>query len=174
MKFFQRGLAVLLLVIAGACSSSRPALTQRDLARGGPAVPEVPGARSDGSVLLPNQWSLRPAGKQIPVGDFPINIAMHSGGRFAAVLHSGSNGGRNNGSQGSGFDDASSWFNRIASALPLLALLVGLAAISSMTDNDAAREVAEIDLQLLTDELPPAAHTDPGFAQFLKFGPPNP
>ncbi len=99
------------------------------------------------------------------------SVAMSGG---AAVLHSGSNGGRNNGSQGSGFDDASSWFNRIASALPLLALLVGLAAISSMTDNDAAREVAEIDLQLLTDELPPAAHTDPGFAQFLKFGPPNP
>lgn len=48
-----------------------------------------PGLQTDGSVLLPNQWSLRPAGRQIPVGDFPINIAMHSGGRFAAVLHSG-------------------------------------------------------------------------------------
>ncbi len=92
----------------------------------------------------------------------------------AAVLQSGGNGGGNSGPQGSGFDDAPSWFNRIASALPLLALLIGLAAISSMTDKDATREVAEIDLQLLTDDLPPAAHTDPGFAQFLKFGPPNP
>src|SRR5438552_909657 len=28
-------------------------------------VRDVPGKKSDGSVLLPNQWSLRPAGKQI-------------------------------------------------------------------------------------------------------------
>jgi YVTN family beta-propeller protein len=40
-------------------------------------------------VLLPNQWSLRPVGKQVEMGDFPINIAVHPGGRFAAVLHSG-------------------------------------------------------------------------------------
>ena len=50
---------------------------------------DLPGLRPDGSVLLPNQWSLRPAGKQIPLGDFPVNIAVHPGGRFAAVLHSG-------------------------------------------------------------------------------------
>ena len=40
-------------------------------------------------MLLPNQWSLRPAGKQVELGDFPINVAVHPGGRFAAVLHSG-------------------------------------------------------------------------------------
>jgi YVTN family beta-propeller protein len=40
-------------------------------------------------VLLPNQWSLRPAGKQVALGDFPVNIAVHPDGRFAAVLHSG-------------------------------------------------------------------------------------
>ena len=40
-------------------------------------------------MLLPNQWSLRPAGKQVGLGDFPINVAVHPGGRFAAVLHSG-------------------------------------------------------------------------------------
>ena len=76
----------MLLVIVGACSSSRLVLTQRDLARG---VPEVPGARRDGSVMLPNQWSLRPVGRQIPLGDFPVNIAVSPNGRFAAVLHSG-------------------------------------------------------------------------------------
>ena len=40
-------------------------------------------------MLLPNQWSLRPVGKQVELGDFPINVAVHPGGRFAAVLHSG-------------------------------------------------------------------------------------
>ena len=49
----------------------------------------LPGFQPDGSVLLPNQWSLRPAGKQIQVGDFPVNVALCPGGDFAAVLHSG-------------------------------------------------------------------------------------
>jgi len=49
----------------------------------------LPGLQRDGSVLLPNQWSLRPVGRQINVGDFPVNIALHPGGAFAAVLHSG-------------------------------------------------------------------------------------
>ncbi|HEY1172559.1 MAG TPA: alkaline phosphatase family protein [Verrucomicrobiae bacterium] len=48
-----------------------------------------PGLQADGSVLLPNMWSLRPAGKQVDLGDFPVNIAMHPAGRYAAILHSG-------------------------------------------------------------------------------------
>jgi YVTN family beta-propeller protein len=50
---------------------------------------ELPGLQPDGSVLLPNQWSLRPAGRQVKLGDFPVNIAVHPAGRFAAILHSG-------------------------------------------------------------------------------------
>jgi len=50
---------------------------------------DLPGLRPDGSVLLPNQWSLRPAGKQIALGNFPVYIAMHPAGRYAAVLHCG-------------------------------------------------------------------------------------
>jgi YVTN family beta-propeller protein len=55
------------------------------------AAPPVtlPGQRVDGSVLLPNQWSLRPVGRQIELGDFPINITVDPTGRFAAILHSG-------------------------------------------------------------------------------------
>src|SRR5438445_6313721 len=54
------------------------------------AVPaDLPGQRADGSVLLPNQWSLRPVGKQVELGDFPVNIAVHPDNRFVAVLHSG-------------------------------------------------------------------------------------
>src|SRR5438552_13933446 len=51
--------------------------------------PILPGRQSDGSVLLPNLWSLRPVGKQVELRDFPINVAVHPAGRFAAVLHSG-------------------------------------------------------------------------------------
>ncbi len=55
----------------------------------GPVPRILPGQRSDGSMLLPNQWSLTPAGTQVEVGDFPVNIAIHPGGRYAAVLHCG-------------------------------------------------------------------------------------
>src|SRR4051812_15155946 len=54
-----------------------------------PSPRVLPGQKADGSVLLPNQWSLRPAGKQIELGDFPVNIALHPKGKFAAVLHCG-------------------------------------------------------------------------------------
>jgi DNA-binding beta-propeller fold protein YncE len=48
-----------------------------------------PGKQPDGTTLLPNQWSLLPAGRQIELRDFPVNIAMHPGGKYAAVLHTG-------------------------------------------------------------------------------------
>ncbi len=40
-------------------------------------------------MLLPNLWSLRPMGKQVELRDFPVNVAIHPSGRYAAVLHSG-------------------------------------------------------------------------------------
>jgi YVTN family beta-propeller protein len=49
----------------------------------------LPGVQTGGAILLPNQWSLRPAGKQIEVGDFPVNLAIHPNGRWLAVLHAG-------------------------------------------------------------------------------------
>lgn len=60
------------------------------------------------------------------------------------------------------------WWTRIASALPVIALVAGLVAISVQQDDNRASEVAEVDAALLTGDLPPAAYTDPGFAQFLK------
>jgi YVTN family beta-propeller protein len=49
----------------------------------------LPGLQVGGSVLLPTQWSLRPAGRQIKLGDFPVNIALHPSQPWAAVLHAG-------------------------------------------------------------------------------------
>ena len=56
---------------------------------------------------------------------------------------------------------------RFASALPLIALLVGLVTINSVLNDDRANEIAEVDSALLTDDLPPSAYADPGFTQFL-------
>lgn len=60
------------------------------------------------------------------------------------------------------------WWSRIASAIPLIALIVGLVAINMIQTDNRANELAEVDAALLTDDLPPAAYTDPGFLQFLK------
>lgn len=61
-----------------------------------------------------------------------------------------------------------SWWNRVAAAVPLLALVIGLIAINVIQNDKRANELAEIDAALLTDDLPPAAYADPGFSQFLK------
>jgi len=63
---------------------------------------------------------------------------------------------------------ASLWWARGASVLPLLALVVGLVTISQWQAEERADAIAEVDAALLTDELPTAAYTDPGFRQFLQ------
>ncbi|MDB5857921.1 MAG: hypothetical protein JWQ76_1610 [Ramlibacter sp.] len=61
-------------------------------------------------------------------------------------------------------------WNRIASVLPLVALVAGLVLLHSGQNDRRASEIAEVDAALLTDDLPPAAYADPGFVQFLKSG----
>src|SRR5262245_38260212 len=54
------------------------------------ASPRVlPGLLADGFIQLPNQWKLHPAGRQIEVGDFPVNLVIHPSGQYLAVLHAG-------------------------------------------------------------------------------------
>jgi hypothetical protein len=50
----------------------------------------------------------------------------------------------------------------------LVALLAGLLGIGILQEDQRAQELAEVDTAILTDELPPSAYTDAGFAQFLK------
>jgi len=40
-------------------------------------------------VRLPNGWSLTPIGKSLPLGDLPLNIAVSSSHRYAAVTNNG-------------------------------------------------------------------------------------
>ncbi|HKB37444.1 MAG TPA: hypothetical protein VKD72_13415, partial [Gemmataceae bacterium] len=72
----------------------------RDRGKGGDAPPKreagpvhiprvLPGTQPTGEVRLPNGWSLRPAGQQIVVGDFPVNLALHPDGKWLAILHAG-------------------------------------------------------------------------------------
>src|SRR5512140_115665 len=68
------------------------------------------------------------------------------------------------------FGEGPSLWRRIASAIPLVVLAAGLIVINTVQNDRRASEVAEVDAALLTDDLPPSAYADPGFAQFLKTG----
>ncbi|MFM8891609.1 MAG: bifunctional YncE family protein/alkaline phosphatase family protein [Planctomycetia bacterium] len=71
----------LLLIVTFTVATGRLASADEPLRR--------PGAQADGSVILPNQWSLRPVGRHSVVGDFPVAIALHPDGETAVVLHCG-------------------------------------------------------------------------------------
>jgi YVTN family beta-propeller protein len=101
----RRSLAAVLLFAVAACSQPAPPPPTEEAAPAEVLLPEVPkpedkaegkpldrvlpGLRQNGFVQLPNQWQLRPAGRHIELGDFPVNIAFHPTGQFAAVLHAG-------------------------------------------------------------------------------------
>lgn len=57
---------------------------------------------------------------------------------------------------------------RLASWLPLALLIAGLVLIQEHTAREQVMAAAEIDAVLLSDDLPPAAWTDPGFREFLQ------
>jgi YVTN family beta-propeller protein len=40
-------------------------------------------------IMLPNGWSLTPAGKSLPLGDLPLNIAVSKSGKYLAVTNNG-------------------------------------------------------------------------------------
>ena len=67
-----------------------------------------------------------------------------------------------------GSSDGLGFWGRIGSVMPLIALVVGMLTINSVQNDNRAQEIAEVDAALLTDDLPPAAFSDPGFLQFLK------
>lgn len=118
---------------------------------------------SIGSTELPHDISerLRVARLQAVTNRKRIQI-ITSTKSASAVYGSGS-------SASMSFDDEGlNIWNRLASFLPLIALVVGLVSISVVQNDIRAKELAEVDSALLVDDLPPAAYADAGFAQFLK------
>jgi len=94
----------------------------------------------------------RESRQRAPAGSTSAVLAGASGG--AAILGLGSGG-------------QPPWWQRMASVLPLAVLLAGLLVIGQVTSREQIMAAAEIDSVLLADDLPPAAYTDPGFAEFL-------
>lgn len=40
-------------------------------------------------IMLPNGWSLSPAGSSLPLGDFPMNLVVSPSGKYMAVTNNG-------------------------------------------------------------------------------------
>jgi hypothetical protein len=59
-------------------------------------------------------------------------------------------------------------WGQIIGAVALAVLAVGLFVIDGVQSEQRAQELAEIDAAILTDDLPPSAYADPGFAHFVK------
>ena len=49
----------------------------------------VPGAQSDGSVLLPNGWKVSPTGRPLSVGTLPLNVLTSPDGKYAVITNDG-------------------------------------------------------------------------------------
>lgn len=79
-----------------------------------------------------------------------------SGGPFGAMGDNRGDGGRGG------------LWAMLISALPMLLLVAGLLLMQQGQENEQIAAAAEVDTALLSDSLPPAAFTDPGFSEFLR------
>lgn len=59
-------------------------------------------------------------------------------------------------------------WQRAAALLPLALMVLGLLLIQQQAEREQVHAAAEVDVQLLADDLPPDAYSDPGFAEFLR------
>jgi hypothetical protein len=69
---------------------------------------------------------------------------------------------------GWGAEEGMGLFGRLSSVIVLGVLVLGLLGISDLQSDVRARELAAVDMALLTDDLPPEAFADPGFILFLQ------
>src|SRR5206468_4543154 len=58
-------------------------------ATAGQAQMEKKPGKLNGKVLLPNGWSLSPAGKSLPLGGLPLNMAVSASRKWIAVTNNG-------------------------------------------------------------------------------------
>ena len=71
-------------------------------------------------------------------------------------------------SQGSlALGSSPSGWQRLASLLPLMLLVLGLVMIQHLHEQAEIHAAAEVDAALLADDLPPEAYGDPGFVVYL-------
>ena len=86
------------------CNSTRPVV--------------LPGKLSDGRVRLPNGWMLSPAGKQVEIGELPLNMDFSPDERYAVVTNNGT------GEQSISVVDTKTW--NVVQTVPMQASWLGV------------------------------------------------
>ena len=71
------------------------------------------------------------------------------------------------GNSGFSFQGPSSLIGKLGIAFPLLVLVIGLFGIYEYEQQQRITDLAEIDVAVLVDELPPDAYLDTVFRAFL-------
>ena len=64
-----------------------------------------------------------------------------------------------------------SFWDNVGWVAPLIVLVFGLIGIAQWQQDSRINDIAELDVALLTDDVPPDAYADSGFMGFLKNGP---
>jgi hypothetical protein len=68
---------------------------------------------------------------------------------------------------GSVYAESPSWLFRMGAAIPFVVLLIGLTSIYQHEKERRIADTAEIDAEVLSDELPLSAYLDHGFNAYL-------
>ena len=66
-----------------------------------------------------------------------------------------------------GFSGGPSWRTKLGLGLPVLVLAVGLTGIFHYEQQRQIREITDIDIAVLSDELPPSAYADTGVRAYV-------
>ncbi|MCF8189899.1 MAG: DUF3619 family protein [Polynucleobacter sp.] len=74
-------------------------------------------------------------------------------------------------SSGNWSSGSRSFWDNVGWVAPLVVLVFGLIGIAQWQQNSRINDIAELDVALLTDDVPPDAYADSGFLGFLKNGP---
>ena len=107
------------------------------------------------------------AGELAPVGSTALAGVGNQGAAMLGGWHEA--GQARQPGHGRRLDDGPlSWGWKLATALPVLALVAGLWMVHAYHDQEKVEATADIDTAILTDELPPDAYADPGFEEFLR------
>lgn len=64
--------------------------------------------------------------------------------------------------------EESVWWARLGWVVPALVLALGLVGLGEWESRELISQAAQIDTELLGDDLPPAAYLDAGFGEFLR------
>lgn len=65
------------------------------------------------------------------------------------------------------FSGNTSWMDKLGLSLPVLVLVAGMAGIFHYEQQRQIKEIADIDIAVLSDELPPSAYADSGFKAYV-------